>query len=84
MDATAIQLERELAPGTPVTLVGSGLTLEEHARVAGTITYELACKFDSSPGTRTKGGRRWARLSAAPPSAARAAELAAILDRLLR
>src|SRR4029077_9944048 len=46
MDATAIQLEREHAPGTPVTLVGPGLTLEEHARVAGTITYELACRFN--------------------------------------
>jgi hypothetical protein len=26
-----------------VTIVGDGLLLEEHARVAGTITYELAC-----------------------------------------
>jgi alanine racemase len=49
MDATAIQLEREHEPGTPVTLVGPGLRLEEHARVAGTITYELACRFNSSP-----------------------------------
>jgi alanine racemase len=43
MDALAVELERELPPGTPVTLVGDDLLLEEHARVAGTITYELAC-----------------------------------------
>ncbi|HEY6961847.1 MAG TPA: alanine racemase [Gaiellaceae bacterium] len=49
MDATAVELDRELPPGTPVTLVGKGLPLEEHARVAGTITYELACGIDSSP-----------------------------------
>jgi alanine racemase len=49
MDATAIQLDRELAPGTPVTIVGPGLPLEEHARVAGTLTYELACGIDSTP-----------------------------------
>jgi alanine racemase len=43
MDAVAVELPRELPVGTPVTLVGDGLTLEEHARTAGTITYELAC-----------------------------------------
>ncbi|MER3409534.1 MAG: alanine racemase [Thermoleophilia bacterium] len=43
MDSFAVLLDRELPPGTPVTLVGDGLLLEEHARVAGTITYELAC-----------------------------------------
>jgi alanine racemase len=43
MDATAVELQRELPLGTPVTIVGPGLPLEEHARVAGTITYELAC-----------------------------------------
>jgi alanine racemase len=49
MDATAVELERELPPGTPVTIIGPGVPLEEHARVAGTITYELACHLDSSP-----------------------------------
>jgi alanine racemase len=49
MDATAVELDRELASGTPVTIVGRGLTLEEHARVAGTINYELACGIDTSP-----------------------------------
>jgi alanine racemase len=49
MDATAVELDRELPPGTPVTLVGSGVLLEDHARVAGTITYELACGINASP-----------------------------------
>ncbi|HEX7627030.1 MAG TPA: alanine racemase [Gaiellaceae bacterium] len=49
MDAAAVELDRELPPGTPVTIVGPGLLLEEHARVAGTITYELSCGIDSSP-----------------------------------
>jgi alanine racemase len=43
MDATAVELPGELAVDTPVTIVGDGLLLEEHARVAGTINYELAC-----------------------------------------
>lgn len=49
MDALAVELDRELATGTPVVLVGHGVPLEAHARVAGTITYELACGIDSSP-----------------------------------
>ncbi len=49
MDATAVELDRELPPGAPVTLVGPGLQLEQHARVAGTLTYELACGIQSSP-----------------------------------
>jgi alanine racemase len=53
MDAIAVELERELPAGTPVTLVGDGLLLEEHARVADTITYELACGIGSHP-TRTR------------------------------
>jgi alanine racemase len=50
MDAVAVELPGELRTGTPVTIVGPGLLLEEHARVAETITYELACGIDSSPG----------------------------------
>jgi alanine racemase len=50
MDAVAVELPRELAAGVPVTIVGPGLPLEEHARVAGTITYELACGIDTSRG----------------------------------
>jgi alanine racemase len=49
MDGLAVALEHEQQPGTPVTLVGRGVPLEEHATVAGTITYELACGIDSSP-----------------------------------
>jgi alanine racemase len=43
MDSFAVRLDRERPPGTPVTIVGDGLLLEEHAHHAGTITYELAC-----------------------------------------
>jgi len=49
MDAAAVLLPRELPVGTPVTLVGDGLLLEEHARVAGTINYELACGLGRQP-----------------------------------
>lgn len=49
MDAFAVALEGPVEQGTTVTLVGGGLLLEEHARVAGTINYELACGIDSSP-----------------------------------
>jgi alanine racemase len=49
MDALAVELPRELPVGTPVVLVGHGLLLESHARVAGTITYELACGIRSDP-----------------------------------
>jgi alanine racemase len=43
MDSFAVRLDRERPPGTPVTIVGDGLLLEEHAHHVGTITYELAC-----------------------------------------
>jgi alanine racemase len=43
MDSLAVALDRELPVGTPVVLLGYGVLAEEHARVAGTITYELAC-----------------------------------------
>jgi alanine racemase len=49
MDAFAVELPGRLAPGTPVTIVGDGLLLEEHARVAGTITYELGCQVSAAP-----------------------------------
>ena len=42
MDAIAVELDRQLPAGTPVTLVGDGILIEEHARVAGTIGYEIA------------------------------------------
>jgi alanine racemase len=49
MDALAVELDRELPVGTPVTLVGHGVLMEDHARVADTINYELACGIDTSP-----------------------------------
>ncbi|MGL6278494.1 MAG: alanine racemase [Gaiella sp.] len=49
MDAVAVEVDRPPEPGTTVTLVGDGVTLEQHARVAGTIGYELACGVRSTP-----------------------------------
>jgi alanine racemase len=54
MDALAIELERELPVGTPVTLVGHGVLIEDHARVADTLNYELSTGINSSP---TRGRR---------------------------
>ena len=52
MDAIAVELDGAVAEGTPVTLVGPGLPLEDHARVADTITYELACGIGASAPNR--------------------------------
>lgn len=49
MDAFAVELDRELAVGTPVILLGHGVLAEDHARVAETINYELVCGINSSP-----------------------------------
>ena len=49
MDALAVELDRELPVGTPVTLVGHGVLLEDHARVADTINYELTSRVNSDP-----------------------------------
>jgi len=49
MDALSVLLPRELPQGTPVTIVGPGVPLEAHARVAGTITYELATGIVTRP-----------------------------------
>jgi alanine racemase len=51
MDAFAVELEAQLRPGTPVTLVGDGILVEDHARVADTIAYEIAT------GLNTRSGR---------------------------
>jgi alanine racemase len=51
MDALAVILDGDVAVGTPVTLVGDGILIEEHARVAGTIGYEIAV------GLNTRSGR---------------------------
>jgi alanine racemase len=49
MDAFAVELGRELPVGTPVVLLGDGLTASDHARVAGTIGYEIVTAIDSRP-----------------------------------
>lgn len=53
MDAFAVALDDRVETGTAVTLVGGGVTLERHARAAGTIGYELACGVRTTP-TRTE------------------------------
>lgn len=50
MDALAVRLPAPAERGAQVTLVGDGVTLEQHARVAGTIGYELACGVRVTPG----------------------------------
>jgi alanine racemase len=49
MDALAVELDRELPVGTPVTLLGDGVLAEDHARVAETINYEIVCGIKSDP-----------------------------------
>jgi alanine racemase len=49
MDAFAGDLDRALPVGAPVTLLGLGVLAEDHARVAGTINYELVCGINSAP-----------------------------------
>jgi alanine racemase len=49
MDSFAVELDRELPVGTPVVLLGHGVLAEAHARVAGTINYELVCGIETGP-----------------------------------
>jgi alanine racemase len=49
MDSFAVELPEKLLVGTPVTLIGDGVLAEDHARLAGTITYELVCRLNSTP-----------------------------------
>ena len=49
MDSFAVELGRELPAGTPVALIGRGVLAEEHARVAGTINYEIVSGLNSAP-----------------------------------
>jgi alanine racemase len=48
MDSFAVELGDE-PEGAPVTLIGDGLLVEEHARHAGTINYELTTGIVSDP-----------------------------------
>jgi alanine racemase len=49
MDSFAVALPERLERGTPVTIVGDGVLVEEHARVAETINYELTTGIRVSP-----------------------------------
>ena len=49
MDSFAVELDRELPVATPVVLLGHGVLAEDHARVAGTINYEIVCGIERSP-----------------------------------
>ena len=49
MDSFAVALDDAVDPGTPVTLIGDGLLAEEQAAAAGTISYELVSRLNSSP-----------------------------------
>jgi alanine racemase len=48
MDSLAVELDEE-PPDTPVTLLGDGILAEEHARVLGTINYEITCGVSRDP-----------------------------------
>lgn len=48
MDSFAVELDDEPV-GAVVTLVGNGVLAEEHARVAGTINYEVTCAVRAAP-----------------------------------
>ena len=54
MDAVAVVLDRELPAGEEVVLLGDGILAEDHARIAGTIPYEIVCGLN----TRAPRGRR--------------------------
>ena len=49
MDAIAVRLAEVLPPDTPVTLIGDGVLVEDHARVAETINYELVSRIETGP-----------------------------------
>ena len=49
MDALAIELGNEVPVGTAVTLIGHGVLIEDHARVADTLNYELSSRINASP-----------------------------------
>jgi alanine racemase len=49
MDALAVELDRQLPVGTPVTLLGHGVLAEAHALVADTIAYEIVTGIRTDP-----------------------------------
>ena len=50
MDALAVELLEQMPVETPVTLVGDGIRIEEHAHVADTIGYEIATGLNTGSG----------------------------------
>ncbi len=54
MDAIAVEIGRELAVGASVTLIGDGILVEDHARVADTIGYEIATGLDTGSGRASR------------------------------
>jgi len=54
MDSFAVVLPRELPVGTPVTLIGGAASAETHARIAGTINYEIVTGIESDPRRTTR------------------------------
>ncbi len=54
MDALAVLLPAAAGAGDPVTLIGDGVLIEEHARISGTIGYEIACGLRAAQSTRTE------------------------------
>jgi alanine racemase len=57
MDALAVELDGAVPVGTAVTLIGDGVLIEEHARVADTIPYEIATGLK----TGSHRAHRWSR-----------------------
>ncbi len=49
MDALAVELDRQLPVGAPVTLLGHGVLAEAHALVADTIAYEIVTGIRTDP-----------------------------------
>ena len=49
MDAFAVELDRQLPVGAPVTLLGHGVMAEAHALVADTIAYEIVTGIRNDP-----------------------------------
>ena len=70
MDSFAVELPGPMPVGTPVSLIGDGVLVDDHARVAGTIGYELVCGIDAESAARAAERGRcvaspWSRRSSA-------------------
>ncbi len=54
MDAFAVELDAKTAAGTPVVLIGPGVLVEDHARIANTIPHDFVCRINSDPSRATR------------------------------